>query len=215
MKKLTVLSGAAAALVAGAASAGGGLAPWIDQGWYNSLGVHSTTNTNYITGKLGADIYHNFGVFDLSSFSGQAVAATVSIFQPSGGFSGPDAVYNMWTYEGSISDLVNATGNTLNTFADLANGSMIASINIGAGTNGTTVNINLNAAGLAYLTSKFGGQVALGGALVYDGQQANHYSFGFSGAAQWQLFIDTEIPAPGALALLGLAGVTARRRRRA
>lgn len=215
MKKLTVLSGAAATLVAGAASAGGGLAPWVDQGWYNSQPSHGTTNTNYITGKLGTLIYHNFGVFDLSGFSGQAVAATVSIFQPSGGFSGPDAVYNMWTYEGSISDLVNATGNLLNTFNDLADGSMIGSINLGVGSNGTTVNINLNAAGLAYLTSMFGGQVALGGALVYDSQQANHYSFGFSGAAQWELFIDTDVPAPGALALLGLAGVTARRRRRA
>ncbi len=215
MRAITMVAGAAAAVFASAALAGGGLAPFVDRGWYNNAGSHTPTNQNYITGKSGTTIYNSFYVFDLSSFSGNAVSATLTLPQPASGFQGTDAVLTMWSYEGSIASLIAGTGGVA-AHNDLMDGTNLGSLLIGVGTNGFNVVLNFNAAGLAYLTSKFGGQVAIGAALSYDPNQATHRSFGFTSSTQvTSLNIDTEIPAPGALALLGLAGVTARRRRRA
>jgi MYXO-CTERM domain-containing protein len=219
MKGRIVLAASAALLLSGAALGDNNnqSRDWVDRGWYDNAGTHGVTNTNYISGKFGATTWNNFFLFDLSTVTGNVVtAATLSLTQPVGGYFGPDRTFELWSYEGSVGDLIGGTGGVA-AYNDLQSGTLLGSLTLGTSSSGTTVVVSFNAAGLGYLTSNLGNsQVVVGGHLDFDANQTDNYTFGFTGAATdlSRLDMKTAVPAPGAVALLGLAGLVSRRRRR-
>ena len=170
-----LISGFAAALVLGLAFANPGKAATFsatDQGWYDSSGLHHVGHQNFITGVLPGASYHDFFVFDLSSISGMtATSATLRISSASAGsYVSDDAseVFSIYDYLGSVADLVGGTGGTT-AFNDLASGSSFGSLVLskpGPSSALPSIDINLNAAGLADINNLLAGSIfdfAIGG----------------------------------------------------
>lgn len=185
----------------------------LDSGFYNSAGVHMPNNQTYITGRFGNE-NRSFLVFDTSSVSGTILGATLRLFNPEvsqflHGYVSPDATETLNIYDVSTpaSDI---RGNTagLAGFADLGSGTLLGTRTVSAADNGTVIEIQLNAAGVAALTSS-SGLFVLGGALGSLSGTADQYVFGFSTASfvpdhTRQLVLDVEpVPEP---ATIGLAG---------
>lgn len=188
----------------------------VDRGWYRADGLHQPTNTNYAAGRYYADPtdltvlsdYRNFFVFDLSSLSGTVTSATLTLFLPPSGYLSSDATetYQVHDVSTSIASLVAGTGGTL-AFSDLGGGSAFGSVTVNAAAQSTPINIALNAAGLAYLGTALGGQVALGGAVTTLSGQSLQSVFGntLNASSSWSLLsIETAtVPVPAALWMLG------------
>ncbi len=112
----------------------------------------------------------------------------------------------------NLADLINGLGG-LPAYDDLGSGTVYASYDASNADNETIIVIDLNAAAVADANAAAGGLWGIGGAITtLNG--GNEFLFGSTfGAADTQLLV-TLIPAPGFLALLGLAGLAGPTRRR-
>ena len=158
----------------------------VSSGWYDSSGLHDSTNANYIVGNClpatcdggdGKTLYNDFFVFDLSGVKGPITSAVLSIANPSAadnldppfpsdGFGGVPTTYSNWDVSTPIATLIaDATGAT-GIYADLGSGVRYGSRGVGPATDGIQVNVALDAAALAALQSDEGGQFAIGGTLA-------------------------------------------------
>ncbi len=132
-------------------------------GWYDSTGFHQGANTNYFSGELGGTNYRNFFVFDLSSFTGGATTGSLNLatYQIVG--SGTYDIYGTnlnSSIEGSCSGCVG-------TYNALVSGPLIGSIFLTSGQSGSTITIDLNSAGVAWLNAHAGDSSAvIGGAFA-------------------------------------------------
>lgn len=125
----------------------------LDSGWYDNTGFHDPMNPNYIIREAGLQ-QRNFFVFDLTSFSGIATAATLHIWTGTSNTGTID--YTMYDVSTSVATLV--AGGGLGAFNDLGTGTQLSATNTyGPGNNDTIVNIALNASGLLDVTSGLGG----------------------------------------------------------
>ncbi|MGB6589090.1 MAG: hypothetical protein WCC50_10370 [Pseudolabrys sp.] len=208
----------------------------IDRGWYQQTNVHEPGNDNYITGQIGATDYHDFFTFDLTGVTGTITSATLHLFEPSGtdfasgGFVSTQAseTFQVFTYTGNVSTL-DAGGTVSGAYNGLVSGTLAGSVSISAANGGTFVDVSLNAAALAALTSGEGGLFAFGGDLlgVPDGQLTQRTVFANSsvddvgapdGNTQLILTTISPTPVPGALPLfvsgLGVFGFLGWRRKR-
>ena len=216
MKRTAII---ALGVVAITASAQAGIEVVIDatdRGWYNSTGFHAPSNDNYFVGNFQRQTRRNWFVFDLSRFDVEIVALQLRAWNPVDGFFSGDASETYVNYDvtTNLTDLINGFGG-LPAYDDLGSGTVYASYDASNADNGTIVVIDLNAAAVADSNAAAGGLWGIGGGITtLNG--GDEYLFGNTGGgnnADTQLVV-TLIPAPGVLALLGVAGLVGSRRRR-
>jgi hypothetical protein len=206
----------------------------IDRGWYVDTDsfqrhdYHQPGNDNYITGQIGRSDYHDFFTFDLTGVTGTITSATLHLFElsgtgfASGGFVTTQAseTFQAFIYTGNVSTL-SVGGSVPGTYNGLVSGTLAGSVSISAANGGTFVDVSLNAAAIAALTSGEGGLFAFGGDLlgVPDGQLTQRTVFANSSVddvgapdGNTQLILTTTsssaTPVPGAL-LLFVSGLGA------
>lgn len=145
----------------------------IDSGHYSNTGLHVASNPNYIVGEFTVDneIERNFFVFDLSGVTQQIVGATLTIYNPSGGYSSndPSETWTLYDVTTPIVDLTASGGGAtggINVYNDLGSGTMFGSATVTSASNNTLVNVNLNNNAVAALNAARGGSFAIGGALT-------------------------------------------------
>jgi hypothetical protein len=175
----------------------------------------------YVVGNFDSTLhFRNFFVFDLSSITDTVTDATLRLYNPSDVDSNPDndgydsvdasETYSVYDVTSAIASLVGGSAGA-GGFADLGSGTLLGSIDVTAASNGTFVDVALNASALAYLNSKLGEQVAFGGALTtLDGDPSTRETvFRFTTDASLtntQLLLQTTlVPVPATVSLLATA----------
>ncbi len=189
-----------------------------DRGWYDNTGFHDPANDNYGVGNASRITVRNWFVFDLSTIDVEIVALQLRALNPVDGFFSEDAFETYVNYDvtTNLTGLINGLGG-VSAYIDLGSGTVYASYDASKSDNGTIIVIDLNAAAVADANAAAGGRWGIGGAITtLNG--GDEFLFGFTGGfpgnpADTQLVVIL-IPAPGVLALLGLAGLVGPTRRR-
>jgi large repetitive protein len=178
-----------------------------DRGWYDDTGFHSPSNLNYIAGFESGTQYHDFFVFNLSGITNPLTSASLRLWNPSNGTTGP-GTFQVSDVSTAIPTLIaGGTGNVA-TYNDLGTGTSFGSVAVSTADNGTFVTVNLNASALAFLNANLGNTVAFGGRFDTQG----NYTFGFTdntiSLADTQLIYEAPtpnvVPAPAGIVLFGI-----------
>ena len=152
-----------------------------DRGQYNQTGAHTGTNQNYLVGENGPNIFHNFFLFGLPSWSGNLVAAELSLnsytnASPTGFLS-----YQLHDVSTPIATLTNTAVGATATYADLANGGDYGGRDIFVAERGTRISVPLGNGFIGAATANEGGEIALGGSIAnLDPIAGNGVLFSFS-----------------------------------
>ncbi|MDP2325626.1 MAG: hypothetical protein Q8N51_16590 [Gammaproteobacteria bacterium] len=141
----------------------------LSSGTYSGNGSPAHDPNSYLTGgnAYGPD-WRSYFVYDLTAVTGTITAAALHLFSPSpGGFwsDSPTETLAIFDVATSIPVLTSGSGG-IPAWTDLGSGLQFGSVVVSYASNGTFIDIALNAAGLAYLNGKLGGQVAFGGAIT-------------------------------------------------
>jgi len=143
------------------------------QGRYDSTGGNNAGD--YIVGTQGSSSFNDYFVFNLSSVSGTINSAVLELVQPplgvnhNNGFSGANATYTNYDVSTTIANLISATPTGgAGIYTDLGTGTSYASTDLSTSSNGTTVNITLDAAARSAIHSAEGSSFAIGGTLTTD-----------------------------------------------
>ncbi|MGC4046458.1 MAG: hypothetical protein QM758_21920 [Armatimonas sp.] len=160
----------------------------VRSGWVNGLGFSSFNpiNQNYIAGQFLLAEYRNFFVFDLTGVSGMITSATLDLYNPTAavdfgnGYAGQATeTYRLTSTSiapGALSNNFGLLGGLV-TFSTLGTGSLFASVTASSASNGQTLSLNFNSAGLAYLNANRGNLVAFGGRVSTLNGITNQYFF--------------------------------------
>lgn len=148
----------------------------VARGWYDETGSSNgnSNGSNYIAGRCGpvacggsGSMYRNWFSFNLANFTPLVTSAVLQLQNPNVGFFnelGSSLDYSLFQVSTGFAQL--GLGNSLATFTDLGDGSLFGSVNVTSADNGTTIEIALNAAGLASINNaREQGQWAVGGAI--------------------------------------------------
>ena len=161
---------------------------------------------NYIAGKPSAE-FRDWFEFAIPSFSGALTSATLELYEPgnppdlANGHSGGTLTYSV--YGLSAQPTVFSGVGTANPFGSVSTSST---------DDGTIIDITLNAAALAAITSDQGGNIFIGG--IDSGETAGGYDFGTTGVAgetdnttdlSLVTSASTSVPEPSAVLLLAPA----------
>jgi hypothetical protein len=195
---------------------------WHDSGWYDGTGLHASSNKNYIAGTdgiTGTMPYHNYFVFNLGSVSGTVLSAQLRL--NTADQNGPQHAYSVFDVSTSIATLMSSNSGQVGIFNDLGSGALLAT-HAGPHSDNTIIDVNFNAAGLAYINGATGGLIAFGGDYI-GAAGVNNYLFGGSGldGQVRQLILEVQaVPAPAGVVLAGVglvcaAGYSWLRRRKA
>ena len=159
-----------------------------DTGWYSNFSGHSSGNKNYFVGGEGSSgQLRDYFVFNLAGVSGVINGATLRASNVCS--SGPSHTYSLFDVTTSIANLEASHGATPSIFNDLGFGVQYASKALTASeiTNGTTISVDLNAAGLSAIQNNLGTAIAIGG--DYPGG-SNDFILGCTGSpSQVQLVL--------------------------
>ena len=147
-------------------------------------------------------------VFDLTGVNGIITSAEVRLGMGVNSYLTPDSseTYNIHEVTSTIAGVTDGFAN-VPVYTDLGDGTLFGSVVVSAASEGTTVVIPLNAAGLAFLNGKTG-QIAFGGAvstLAFGGQMELVFA-GLHGSLPRQLVLTVEptaVPEPSAMLLTG------------
>ena len=140
-----------------------------ERGWFDQYGFRNS-NRNYLTGYYGAKETRSFFIFALPALArGETVvSAELRLFNPTVGFTSPDATETLQIHEVTtpVSNLA-AGSDGIGTFDDLGTGPIFGGpLSVSAAHNGTTLVVPLNGSFLAWANQQSGNTIALGGALT-------------------------------------------------
>jgi hypothetical protein len=131
-----------------------------DRGHYDSSGNHTASDTSYLTGDFGPEIYRSFFVFNLAGIDGDITSAKLRINNPLG--SSPDANESVTISSVGVSIptlLAGGTGTSLYSALD-DSPNFISSTQLNPNTTGV-FEFTLNSSFLSYAETNFGGFIAL------------------------------------------------------
>lgn len=207
----------------------------VDRGSYSASGDHLASNDSYLSGfdSFEGQQFRNFFVFDIPSLSGTDTYTSAVLNIYNGGTSTPNATgmagrtFTISSIATDINTLRNGGTGLTSVFNDLRGGTDFGSITFASTpTNGSTIQFNLNAAGLAAINNAAGSQIAFGGSFDVTDNVNDQYVFGYSGSGtpgdgktRLNLVVNNFVaPEPSTFALLTVApigiGIVARRLRR-
>ncbi len=188
--------------------------PSVDRGWYSAEGEHTVDNENYIVGKNGDMLFHNFFVFDPTGIPQPITGARLRLYVPAlGGLVSDEGAetYEVFTVDTPVEVLVDGTGG-VGAYADLASGTLLGQTVATRRDIDRTLTVPLNDEAVQLLNDA-DGLVALGGALPTfdDNETFREALFGASDETPGfaRLVVDTADAPIGGTAV-GLGGVTAR-----
>jgi hypothetical protein len=136
----------------------------VDSGWIDANGNHTGGNTNYATGVDSGVPVSDYFSFELANLAGTVTSASLNVDAYDLTANGPYAIYATTL----TPDEVNS-GNSFNSVAyydALTSGQEIGTIDLVTADDNSTVTIDLNAAGLAWLQANEGDGIVVGG--VYN-----------------------------------------------
>jgi PEP-CTERM motif len=188
-------------------------------GWWDSLGTHDASNTNYGTGDSAQNVDHrSFFVFNLSGVSGTVVSAALNIFNSAYSSADPSETLGIFDVSTPIAVLIATGTGQIPIYDDLGSGTLFGSTTVSPANNNANVTITLNSVALAALQSGLGSDFAFGGALTTLSRPnltegVFTFSNNFTGTRQ---LVVTTVPEPASLALFasGLTAIAVARRRR-
>ncbi|MEO0975166.1 MAG: hypothetical protein AAFX85_18920, partial [Pseudomonadota bacterium] len=154
------------ALVSSAATALAVDIPTVDRGWYSAEGEHNIDNENYIVGKNGDMLFHNFFVFDPTGLAQPIAGARLRLYVPAlGGLVTDEGVetFEVFTVETPVDVLLDGTGGE-GAYADLASGTLLGQAVASRRDVDRTLTVPLNEAAIQLLRDA-DGPVAFGGVL--------------------------------------------------
>ncbi len=197
-----------ALLVASLAQAATSTIPASNFGFYSQSGT-SNSSSNHAVGYYATSNpaeLRNFFTFNVTGLAGKITAAKLRAFNPSSpvGYSSPNPTetYTLFDVSTPLQTLVTLAGGTA-AFADLGTGTQLGAVTVSAAANGTIVEVNFNAAGIAYLNS-VNGTIAVGGAITtLNAGGASEFLFNSaSGVLVRELVVTyTDAPVPCTFAL--------------
>lgn len=179
-----------------------------DAGWYDSSGLHGSSNESYFTGFCSfcsQSEYRAFLTFAIPA--GTYSSATLRLDnRDSGATAGSPFSLAISEVTTGIGALTAGGSGLVAIFTDLGDGTSFGTLAINDNNPGQLV-INLNAAGLAAVNAAAGGNLAVG--LAVTGGTGDRYLFTNEGFGQLtdstrQLELTSAVPEPGSLATLGL-----------
>jgi hypothetical protein len=173
-----------------------------DQGWYDPQGfyppyildLHLPWNTNYLVGCAIHCSIKNFFVFSLPNSPISSASLTVDTAD----VSDDSQIVSLFGFSGSIADLVSGTI----SYSALGQGPSFASLIYNMSDSGGAKTFTFNPAGVSYLNSLTGGQVAITGDNPSGG-----YVYGSSGFSLAILTLNEGLSqsVPGPLPVFGVA----------
>jgi len=136
------------------------------RGWYNSSGLHTAANLNYIVGYNGSSYFHDFFVFSLPAISSQLIDAQLLLNSYTDASPNSFENYQLYDVTNSIATLTANQTTATNIYNDLANGNVYGGRNVYISESGQIASIPLNGNFLTAALADSGGSIALGGALT-------------------------------------------------
>ena len=160
-----------------------------DRGYYYDYDFNEPTNKNYLTGQIGdgstATGFHSFFSFDaLSGLNGPIVSATLSLYNPDGGYDSTQAseTLTIGSFSGDVATL-NGGGTVSGEYAALGSGTVFGTQSVSAADDNKFVDITLNADAIAFLNANGGSAFAFGGYLAGIPANDGDSRFVFGGSA--------------------------------
>lgn len=138
----------------------------IDQGWYNSSGLHTAGNLNYFAGVFSPDtnFYRDFFVFNVPPFPGQPVNASLWVNSFGNGSPSGLNAYQLRSVSTPTSTLTNNGSGATNIYADLAAGTLYGGRDVYVTEHNHFLGIPLNNTFITAAANS-GGSIALGGSV--------------------------------------------------
>ncbi len=181
-----------------------------NRGWYNAAGSRTVNNFNYFVGADSQTEYRNFFVFDLSNVTDPITSASLNLFNPFFGYSGPSTglTYNISDVSTPIASLAGGTGGVA-AFTDLGTGTNFGSTIATSDSNNSFINVALNSSAISALSANTG-LFAFGGAIPNPEPNQSIFTGSEFDLTDTQLVLETQpVPAPPALIGTVLAGAIA------
>ncbi|MGA3144659.1 MAG: autotransporter-associated beta strand repeat-containing protein [Verrucomicrobiota bacterium] len=152
----------------------------VDSGWYDNTGYHVPLNQNYLVGRLGANTYNNWFVFNVPVFSGSIIHAELLINCYTNVSPYGQETYLLRQVTNSISALEAGGSGLTNIYNDLGDGGIYGIRNVFVVESGQTAIIPLDVQFFNDATAASGSQIALGGSIPNLDPTNNQYLFGNS-----------------------------------
>ncbi|MFM6602958.1 MAG: S8 family serine peptidase, partial [Microcystis panniformis] len=171
-----------------------------DTGWYSSTGFHDPTNTNYVAGNFGIELWRNWFTFNLPTLTAPIISAQLRVNTYDYDSPQISETYELRDVTTAVPTLTAGGSGRTAIYADLGDGAIYGSQNYQNTDDYGTSTITLNAAAISALTARSGQAFAFGGLLTtLDTLINQEYVFGFSNSvvpADVQLILNTGTATP-------------------
>ena len=156
----------------------------VDRGWYDSTGLHSPVNNNYLVGEDNAstNLFRNWFVFNMPVFSGAIIHAELIVNSYYNSSPHGQETYLLRKVTTPVATLEAGGSGLVGIYNDLGTGAVYSARSVGTNESYQKAIIPLNVTFLNDATAASGSQMALGGSLAtLDAiDNNNQYLFGYS-----------------------------------